>query len=72
MNQQELFALKDQSLMIQTAAIVVLFCSLVCSPAERITAMPYNKNVRKSSTTVKNTNFKTFLMIMKGIAPDFH
>lgn len=71
MNQQELIALKDRSLMIQRAARVVLFCSLVCSPAERITVMPYNKNIRKSSTTVKNTNFKTFLMIMKGIAPDF-
>jgi len=60
-----LVALKDRSLMIKRAAIVVPFCSSVCSPAERITVMPYKKNVRKSSATVKNTYLKRSLMIMK-------
>lgn len=56
--------------MIQKAAIVVAFCSSICSPAEGIPVMPYNKNVRKSSVTVKNTYFKRFL-IMKLIVQHF-
>lgn len=55
MNQQELIALKDRSLMIQRAAIVVVFCSSVCSPADRITVMPYNKNVSTNLVQVLKT-----------------
>lgn len=57
--------------MIQRAAIVVPFCSSVCSPTERITMMPYNKNYRQSSATVKNTYLKTFFMIMKLVVQHF-